>query len=75
MLLRRGRRNYAKNSNFENFESALYPTSGSMPITKFIQSDLVTIFYVISFISLPLGLGKLVMSGPFRILNKFLIEK
>ena len=33
VLLRGELRKYAKNSNFENFESALYLTSGSMPLT------------------------------------------
>ena len=33
VLLRGELRKYAKNSNFENFESALYSTSGSMPLT------------------------------------------
>ena len=33
MLLRGKLQKYAKNSNFENFESALYSTSGSMPLS------------------------------------------
>ena len=33
MLLRGELRKYAKNSNFENFESPLYSTSVSMPLT------------------------------------------
>ena len=32
MLLRGELQKYAKNSKFENFESALYSTSGSMPL-------------------------------------------
>ena len=35
-----------KKSNFENFESAIYPTSGSMPLNK--QYEIV--FYIIGWI-------------------------
>ena len=34
MLLRGELRKYAKNLNFENFDSALYSTSVSMPLMK-----------------------------------------
>ena len=34
MLLRGEVRKYAKNVNFENVESSLYLTSGSMPLTE-----------------------------------------
>ena len=40
MLLRGELQKYAKNSNFENFQSALYTTSVSMPLIAIVPPDI-----------------------------------
>ena len=59
VLLRGELQKYAKNSNFENFQSALYSTSVSMPLTCVQEEVNVCLCEAVDYTDSLLGVGEL----------------